>query len=397
MKLALLLLAALGAAFALPAGAQSTSGAGRVVVVPLIAQTSTFQSDVTVLNPNGNTITVAVKYYDANNLATAGQQPCANLVIPGNRSVHFSIAAQCTLASPSASHFGMLILEDTAQVNYFYAYSRVGNFQQIGFTTEGFPLPNFSNQPSVVPGLRSTNSGSPIYQSNCFAGSLDDPVDYQITLFDGTTGAQLGNPVTGSLGARQIVRYLDIFGQAGVPPGNYSNVRAEFVSLSIGEQKLIGFCTLQENAFFSTDFRIAKSFGFPGGYTVRWGSMIGPIGGSAGGFAFAGGVSTVIVPAGASQRLTGTGSASMAVTGGGGPQAVDVALCYQDQAGGSVTPFNGSSMSVEFDTVRRSYQAADSVLLSPATYHVGLCVKNSGPLTIGDNDWSIGWVDVTPQ
>src|SRR6478752_6908407 len=71
MKPVLLLLAALVAAFTAPAGAQSTSGAGRVVVVPLIAQTSTFQSDVTVLNPNGNSITVAVKSYDANNLATA--------------------------------------------------------------------------------------------------------------------------------------------------------------------------------------------------------------------------------------------------------------------------------------------------------------------------------------
>ena len=62
-----------------------------------------------------------------------------------------------------------------------------------------------------------------------------------------------------------------------------------------------------------------------------------------------------------------------------------------------MTPFNGASMSVEFDTVRRSYQAADSVLLSPANYTVGLCVRNTGPLTIGNNDWSIGWVDVTPQ
>jgi len=190
MKLALLLLAALGAALTAPAGAQTTSGAGRVVVVPLIAQTTTFQSDITVLNPNPGTITVAVNYYDANNLATAGQQSCANLVIPGNRSVHFSIGTQCTLASPSASHFGMLILEDIAQVNYFYAYSRVGNFQQIGFTTEGFPLPNFSNQPSAVSGLRSTNSGSPVFPSNCFSAGPHDGVNYQIRLVDGSTGAR---------------------------------------------------------------------------------------------------------------------------------------------------------------------------------------------------------------
>ena len=397
MKLAIFLLAALGAALTAPVAAQTTSGAGRVVVVPLVAQTSTFQSDITVFNPNGNSITVSVNYFDANNLPTVGQQPCANLVIPGNRSAHFSIGTQCALASPSASHYGMLILEDIAQVNYFYAYSRVANFQQIGFSTEGFPLPNFSNQPSVVPGLRSSNSGSPIYQTNCFAESLNDPLNYQIRLVDGTTGAQLGSTITGGLGPRQVFRYLDIFAQAGVPPGNYSNVRAEFESLTIGEQKLIGFCTVQENAFFSSDFRIAKSYGFPGGYTVRWGNMIGPVGGSAGGFAFAGGVATVIIPVGATQRLSGTGSASMAVSGGAGPQAVDIALCYQDQAGGSVTPFNGNSMSVEFDTVRRSYQAADTVLLTPATYKVGFCVKNSGPLTIGDNDWSIGWVDVTPQ
>ena len=203
--------------------------------------------------------------------------------------------------------------------------------------------------------------------------------------------------MTGTLGVRQIFRHLDIFGAAGAPAGNYSNVRAEFVSTVIGEQKLIGFCTVQENTNFSSDFRIAKSFGFPGGFTVRWGNQIAMLGGSAGGFVFAGGTATVIVPTGATQRLSGSGSGSMALVGGAGPQAVDVALCYQNQAGGSVTPFNGASMSVEFDTVRRSYQAADSVLLSPANYTVGLCVRNSGALTIGNNDWSIDWVDVTPQ
>jgi len=105
-------------------------------------------------------------------------------------------------------------------------------------------------------------SGSlPSFQTNCFVATLGDAVDYELRLFDGTSGVQLGGTLTGSLGAWQQYRYLDVFAAAGVAAGDHTNVRAQFTNLTGTEKKLIGFCTVQEDTSFSADFRIAKSYG----------------------------------------------------------------------------------------------------------------------------------------
>jgi hypothetical protein len=399
MKLAFLLLAALSAAFTAPAGAQSTSGAGRVVVVPLIAQTSTFQSDVTVLNPNGNTITVAVNYYDANNLATAGQQPCANLVIPGNRSVHFSIATQCTLTSPSASHFGMLDPRGRVAGQLLLRLLTRRQLPADRLHDRGLPAaelqqPAVDRSPACARPTAARRSTSRTASRR--ASTTRSPTRSRCST--GRPGTQVGTPVSGSLQPRQIIRYLDIFAMAGAPPANYSNVRAEFVSTSVrpaeadrllhaaGERVLLD--RLPDRQELWLPGRLHRAVGQHGRGNRRRRRRFS---------------CSPVAPRRSSSRPARRSDCRAPARRPWGSRAAaarrrwTVALCYQDLAGGSVTPFNGVSMSVEFDAVRRSYQAADSVLLTPATYKVGFCVKNSGPLTISNNDWSIGWVDVTPQ
>ena len=241
--------------------AQTTSGTSATIVVPLIAQTGSFGSEVTVYNPNGGTINVNAAFYDAQNTQSPGLKPCASFALPAGRSVEFSVASQCAL--PAVANFGLLILTEQTGTQRFYGYVRTQTPQGVGFSTEGFPIENFNDQLQHATGLKrkAANGGLPAFQTNCFVTSLGDAINYELRLFDGATNGQLGGTLSGSLQAFQQFRYLDVFAQAGVPAGDRSNVRAEFTNLTGSSKKLIGFCTVQENTTFSADFRIAKSYG----------------------------------------------------------------------------------------------------------------------------------------
>ncbi len=193
-------------------------------------------------------------------MSTAGKQTCVQLTLQPNEARPFQLNAQCTLAA--GSHFGLLILEDTAaeKTNLFTAYSRTQNFAASGFSIEGFPIGSFSGQIASAVGLKRT-AAAPTFPTNCFIAALAEAVDYQIRLFDGTTNIQIGSDVTGSLQPFQIVRYLDIFSTAGAPAGDYQNVRAEFndTNADPAEPAWVGFCTVQDSVSFGADFRIAKS------------------------------------------------------------------------------------------------------------------------------------------
>src|SRR4029077_19855183 len=104
------------------------------------------------------------------------------------------------------------------------------------------------------------------FQTNCYVGSFDKPVDYKMLLVD-SNGAQIGSFITGSLAPFQIVRYLDIFSVAGVASGDFTNATVRTLSnnpQSAGNNDFplfISFCTVQDNISFGADFRIGKSFG----------------------------------------------------------------------------------------------------------------------------------------
>lgn len=239
------------------AQAQSTAAAGSVVVVPVVAKTPSFETEVTVRNPNPAPITLNIKFYEGVNSGAPGPKVCSALAVPGLRSIQFNLASQCAIA-PTGGHFGMLVLEDAAaqKTNVFFAYSRTQTPGFIGFSVEGFPIGAFSGAPADVIGLKS-QAAAPGFSSNCFAGALAEAVNYQIVLRDGTTNNLIGAPIIGALQPFGLVRHLDVFLQAGAP-GDHSNVRANFTVTS-GGQALVGLCTVQENTQLSADFRIAKS------------------------------------------------------------------------------------------------------------------------------------------
>ena len=229
--------------------------------MPVIEQTASFGSEVTLYNANASSITVNAVFYDAQNTNSPGAKSCASLALAAGRTAQFTVASQCAL--PSGSNFGLLVLSESSGTQHFYGYARTQTPQGIGFSTEGFPIENFNDQVQHATGLKRTAAagGAPAYQTNCFVATLGDAVGYELRLFDGATNTQLGSTLSGSLGAFQQYRYLDVFAAAGVAAGNKTNVRAQFTNLTGNNKKLIGFCTVQENTSLSADFRIAKSYG----------------------------------------------------------------------------------------------------------------------------------------
>lgn len=238
--------------------AQTTAGAGTVLVIPLVAQTASYSTEVFVRNPNAGTMTIAVRFYEAKNSTTPGLRTCTDLSVAAGITASFKLNAQCTLTA--ASHFGMLLLEDLSdpKLNPFFAFSRAQTPGGNGFSVEAFPAGNFSGQQAGVLGLK-RQAAAPIYQSNCFVGALGEAVDYSITLFDGASGAAIGTPIPGSLLPYESERSLDVFALAGAPAGDHFNVHAVVTNTGAGAPAFVALCTVQESTFFGADFRIAKS------------------------------------------------------------------------------------------------------------------------------------------
>jgi len=241
--------------------AQTTSGTSTTIVVPLLAQTASYASEVTVFNPNASAISIQITFYDAQNTGSPGPKSCTALPVASGRSAQFAVATECAL--PAGSNFGLLVLKEATATQRFYGFVRTQTPQGVGFSTEGFPIENFNDQLQHATGLKrvAAGAGLPAFQTNCFVATLGDAVSYELRLFDGSSNAQLGGTLSGSLAAFQQFRYLDVFAAAGVAAGDRTNVRAQFTNLTGANKKLIGFCTVQENTTFSADFRIAKSYG----------------------------------------------------------------------------------------------------------------------------------------
>ena len=179
------------------AQAQTTAGVGSVMVIPLVSHSASFKAEIFVRNLQTDPITLNVRFYDALFPPAPGLRPCTQFVIPAGQTRSFTLDTQCTF-NPANSHFGMVILEDAAtlKIDLFTAFARIQNPSGIGFSAEGFPIGNFSGQFANVVGLKRLGA-DPGYGSNCFVGALGEAVDYTLTLFDGTTDAVLGTPITG--------------------------------------------------------------------------------------------------------------------------------------------------------------------------------------------------------
>ena len=125
--------------------------------------------------------------------------------------------------------------------------------------------------------------------------------------------------------------------------------------------------------------------------------LVGPIGsipGNTGNYVFAGPPAQVTTTTSHTQ-VTGAAAASLGLNTGN-PQFADVGMCHQPLAGGVVTNFYGANFATDhFTTTRETHAVAATVVLPPATYKVGMCVRNNGASTINNNNIVNGWVMVT--
>ena len=234
--------------------AKPTNRAASSVVVPIMARTVSYTTEVYIRNSNAVAITIDVNFFEANNSSVPGQRPCTAFDVPANATRQLTPATQCTLGT--GNHFGMLVLEDTEATYGFTVFSRTQTPQGTGFSVEGFPAAGFGTPPTAVEGLRRT-AGGPNYLANCFVGALGGALDYRIDLAT-NDDVPIGSPLTGSLLSNQMIRYLDVLALAGAPAGDYSGVRAKFTEVGPGTTPMVGLCTVQESVTFGADFRIGK-------------------------------------------------------------------------------------------------------------------------------------------
>lgn len=105
--------------------------------------------------------------------------------------------------------------------------------------------------------------------------------------------------------------------------------------------------------------------------------------------------SPAAVSTNAGQRVTATASAALGLWAGG-PQAVMFTICYQSSGGGPITDLTNGSYAVPMVTTTRAiYTYSGSRVLGAGSWNVGVCVNNTGPGAIDNNDYYSGWVIVT--
>ena len=377
-----------GAAFG-----QTAFGAATSVVCPDVASTSTFVGTMTLYNPNLNDVTVHVNYSDENQLPTAGPKVCNDIVIPANRSIQFTLADVCTLEP--GNHFGMMVVSDAAGTNPIVGYARTENNAGAGFSVEGFPIDNFATGQSNSVGLVQSST-APGYQTNCFVGALGGAVTYDMKLVDDASGAQIGNTVSGSLNPFELFRYLDVFSAVGAPPGDYANVRAQFIRTSVDSQPLVGFCTVQDNTSFGADFRIAKTEAPPPPdvqtlTSVNWGGPMVTLNANQATYIFMGPTATATLNVAGTITVSGGGEFKT----NGGTANVTAAVCYQDAVAlGALTSMGTPSSFTASITTTRPF-VSGSASLPAGTYNVGLCATNATNSPAQKNGNTIGVVMIS--
>jgi len=400
MKLRRVTMFAAGAtacALAGTAAAQSSSASSTEIVLPMVVNISVYKTKVFVLNPNPGPIAVNVLYYQSKDgTAPTGFRPCTQLNMQGNQSATFDLGTQCGLTG-SNDDFGMLFLQDAAQTNEFFAYSRTETSAGIGFSVEGFPIENFSGETAHVLGLQTT-AAAPNYRSNCFVSSFADPVNWQLQLVQGGTETVLGT-ISGHLDPLQTTRILDVFAAAGLA-GDYGNVRATFSTTDVSQPTYMGFCTLETSSNGSADFRIAKSLTplppAPTPLTTPTATWSGPmvtLNANQASYIFMGPTASVVAASASNLSAFGSGWFSRNTPGAA---TLSVGVCYQNQAGpGPVTVMpTPSAPSVSNTDV--PVLVTGTAAVAAGTYNVGLCALNNNNVSINKNGNTAGFAFVTP-
>ncbi|UJB20669.1 MULTISPECIES: hypothetical protein [Lysobacter] len=240
--------------------AQSTDGYGTTIRLPLAVSSGSYSSTLFVRNGGSDAASVKVTYYGAPGTPFAGERPCTTLSIAPGAVSENSLATLCGVPIGPASNYGQVVFVEQSAANIpISVFTRIQAVSGAGFSVEGFKIGSLTGgaTSSTVSGLR-RQAAAPGYQSNCFVGSVGEPVTVTWSLRT-AGGAALGTPQTTNLSTNETVRFLDVFSAAGAPAGDYSNVQAVFSETTAGSNPgFVAYCTTQENVNFDGDFRIAK-------------------------------------------------------------------------------------------------------------------------------------------
>lgn len=261
--------------------AQSTHGMHSQQVLPIVVDTPSFSSRITITSPSLPSSSAApmVDAYYVPGYGTATQSPLqcnATQLVDGKTTTYNTLRALCP-GLAQGSNYGYLRLVRRGTVmspgafsvqRGFHAYSRVSNPAGIGFSVEGFPENAFAGGTQVVLGARNAaaTASTPAYQTNCFIGTFNDfpqggVINVRTARALGTT-EPTANAV---LGPNMLVRVLDIFAATGAVSPDYDNAAVTFYPQDSANAKkpYMAFCTVQDNTSLGADFRIAEPLGYP--------------------------------------------------------------------------------------------------------------------------------------
>ena len=277
------LLALLGLGFSGMAQALGSNPYLAELTLPVVVDSPTFQSAIYIdAVPTGEpSVAFRVTYYGGDDTSAPGKMDCGQHAVAVDATRKFSLRDFCP-ALPAGSHYGTLTMS-TLGPNVGYnsiprirAYSRVQNYQGIGFSVEGIQ-PTYSGSESRVIGVKSGVDANGIrYQTNCFIGQHSEnywerqlPIRFSpgkvTAVLERSNGGYLDS-VSVTVADGRLYRILDVFAASGQPDAFHDGVTVRFVADGFGQiMPFFAFCTVQENRNFSADFRLpAASYAIDG-------------------------------------------------------------------------------------------------------------------------------------
>ena len=106
--------------------------------IPVVAQTASYTSQITVRNPYNFTLPISVFFTGGDGTTGVGFHTCSPLSVPAAGTVQFFLGTQCTL--PGGSQFGLITLVESASVpSPFQAFSRTQTPGGNGFSVPAYP------------------------------------------------------------------------------------------------------------------------------------------------------------------------------------------------------------------------------------------------------------------
>lgn len=95
-------------------------------------------------------------------------------------------------------------------------------------------------------------------------------------------------------------------------------------------------------------------------------------------------------------RVVANASVALGYAPGTATGYADVGICYRLATGGTTLNFyDGSFTQHGFVGARQTYAASAAAVLAPATYLVGMCVRNGSASPISNNNFVNGYAQVT--